>query len=135
MPNYIFYKKILYVIYQHFSYKFQISDLLWFLSWFFESVKELHKVQFPILINITNPHLLFVDQHAKKTHANIYQQSKQNYNHQLCILLNIQFFIALSTSQHKDRRPIAKVDCYIVILWWSWLIVCTKSPFKNANCF
>ena len=40
----------LYVMYHRFSQKIQISDLLSFISQFFEAVKGLHKVLFPILV-------------------------------------------------------------------------------------
>ena len=40
----------LYVMYHHFSHKFQFSDILSFLSQLFEVVKELYKFQFTIFI-------------------------------------------------------------------------------------
>ena len=58
------------------------------ISWYylpqvFEAVKKLHKLQFTIWINRTNLRFLFVGQKVRKTHVNVYQQSKLNYNHQL----------------------------------------------------
>ena len=39
----------------------------------------------------------------------------------------------MSTSQHKDRRQIKKVFCYLVIFWSIRIIFCTPSPSKNMN--
>ena len=55
----------------------------YFPSPFFEAVKELHEVIFPISVNRTNPRLIFSGQLVIKKHVNVYQQSKLNYNHQL----------------------------------------------------
>ena len=83
----------------------------------------------------TNLHLLFVGQQARKTHVNIYQQSKQNYTYKLYLKKNIQFSITLSTSQNKERILISKVFCYIVIICQRRIQVCTPSTSKNTNCF
>ena len=63
----------------------------------------------------------------EKIHVNVYQKSKLNYTHQLYFQRNIQIVIILSTSQNKDRRPITKVVCFLIIFWWSQIRVCTPS--------
>ena len=73
----------------------------YFLSQFFEAVKELHKLQFSVLINITTICLIFVGHQVRKTHANVYKLSKLNYTHKK-IPKNFQFVITLSTM--SDQR-------------------------------
>ena len=48
---------------------------------------------------------------------------------------NIQFVIILSTIQHKDRRLIMKVVCFLGIFKWSWIRVCTPSSSKFRTVF
>ena len=110
----MFYIKMSYFII--FLTNFELVISWYFMSQLFETVKELHKVLFSISVNITNLHLLFVGQQLRKTRANVYQQSKLNYTHQLYFQKNIQSVITLSTSQHKDRRPIKFFSVFLIFL-------------------
>ena len=94
------------------------SVISWyFLPQFFEAVKELHKVLFPILINRTNLHILFVGQQVRKNTCQCLSTIKVKLHSLIILPKNYQFVITFSTSQHKDRRPITKVVCFLVIFW------------------
>ena len=53
-------------MYHFFPTNFESVIYWYFLLQYFESVKELHKVWFPILNNTTNLHFLFVGQQVRK---------------------------------------------------------------------
>ena len=74
-----------------FSTNFELVIYWYFLSQFLKAVKLLHKVRFPILINITNLHLLYVGQQVRKKHRNVYQQSKLKYTDQLYLKKTFNF--------------------------------------------
>ena len=86
---------------------------------------------FLFLINRTTLRLIFVDHQVRKNTCQCISTIKVKL-HSSIILSNIyQFFITLSTSQHKDKRPISKVICLLVIFRLSLIRVCTRYP----SCF
>ena len=117
------------------------------MSHLFESVKELYKVHFPILIYTsigkykirkidffrrTNLHFLFVVQLVRNNTFQCLSTGKANIKSSFIFKKN-QFVITSSTSHHKERRPIWKVVCFLAILWWSRIRVCNPLTSKKKT--
>ena len=113
------------------------SVISWyFLSDFFEAVKELHKVWFPISINRNNLNFPFVGQQVRKSTCQCL--SKINVKLHLSIIFPKITFNFSSQCQQVITRIggwLWNMSVLLLFFWWIQIRVCTQSPSKNTNCF
>ena len=117
-----------------FSHKFRICDFfVFFVNLFLRQSTNFMNFVFEIPINRTTLSLIFVSHQVKNT-CQCTLTIKVKLHSSIILPNTYQFVITFSTSQHKDRRPISKVICSLVMSWWIQIRVCTPLPYKNTNC-